>query len=514
MRGRRQYLWGFAILVFSTSPGQGAPAKRAKPTKPANPIATCTQHLEAMGRALAAYQRDHRSLPANLSDLYPRYVKDVKLLHCPADHTPGEPGHIGAKPDPNMPISYFYEMSLEKDPAGVLLGPEPQGAYKTWREFKTAQRRYFGDRVPVVRCWHHVPSVDSPTAYSRTSYVLNLTPSGQVYRSIPGWERDPATIMTVLTLMERDLKAGSGQFRRVWLPDATARYVTALQKVTPETSLRLRSVADALAAAGQKDPALAESGTLMLAGALYRSAGYTTKAINVLEKAVQAPGDRRISAPLLAEIYHRVGKDAESVRFLHELQAKEPEDVLFMKLLGHAYEADGQPEKADEWLAKVDQWLVGQRAPDFTLKDARGKEVRLSEKRGKVVVLVFWKPSDMASAWLTMFLEELNQQYRSRGVAIYCLHDEPTHADAKEIARRVFTFPLLLDAAPVFRQYGVLQVPTTYVIDTAGQVALRRVGFDMERAEDLTETIKRVLPLEAASRPTEPGSGPRLVASE
>ena len=49
-------------------------------------VAACTQHLQTIGRALAAYQHDNGELPRHLSDLYPKYVADRAVFHCPADH--------------------------------------------------------------------------------------------------------------------------------------------------------------------------------------------------------------------------------------------------------------------------------------------------------------------------------------------------------------------------------------------------------------------------------------------
>jgi hypothetical protein len=119
------------------------------------PREVCRQHLQAVWRALQAYQRDHGKLPPHLSELYPRYVTDKALFHCPADDAPGQTA-IGYD-DPKLPISYIYEFSVYPAPpsffSGGGLSPHqlPQGA--TWRDFKQDSRRYFGDRVPVASCF-------------------------------------------------------------------------------------------------------------------------------------------------------------------------------------------------------------------------------------------------------------------------------------------------------------------------------------------------------------------------
>ena len=53
----------------------------------------CAAHLASIGKAVAAFEKDHGKLPDFLSDLHPRYVPDKKLFHCPADPSPeGSPG--------------------------------------------------------------------------------------------------------------------------------------------------------------------------------------------------------------------------------------------------------------------------------------------------------------------------------------------------------------------------------------------------------------------------------------
>jgi hypothetical protein len=242
-----------------------APTAWAKPAE-RDSATLCKTRLAAIGRALTAYQRDHGRLPAHLSDLWPRYVRERQAFHCPADRLPPSLGHRPAAADPRLPVSYSFEMSAAQTSMRPLqLGPESAGA--TWRAQKTAQRVNFGDRVPVVRCWHHARG-PAATAGGR---VLNLTLSGQVYASSAQWEMDPETVPVVLARMERDAAAGWPQFRRRWDPKQLSLYFSRLRP-TPALRRRLAATANRLAARAGKQLDLAAGDERHVVELLYRAA--------------------------------------------------------------------------------------------------------------------------------------------------------------------------------------------------------------------------------------------------
>src|SRR5438477_487958 len=101
-------------LPGTTSCGCGSRFKYSAAARGAEPaderMDACSKQLETIGKALAAYEKDHGKLPDQLSDLFPRYVSDKRLFHCPADPSPkGAPGRDFAHRDPKMPMSYAYE---------------------------------------------------------------------------------------------------------------------------------------------------------------------------------------------------------------------------------------------------------------------------------------------------------------------------------------------------------------------------------------------------------------------
>jgi len=127
-------------------------------------LASCAEHLRIIYAGLRRYEEDHGHLPDWLSQLVPRYL-EAETLFCPRDA-----GHTTPYwPDPNLPCSYCYELNPRH-----LNGRPPLD--KTMRHYKNAQRKLFGDVVPIVRCFHH-------------DAVLNLAWDGTVYTSGTWFER-------------------------------------------------------------------------------------------------------------------------------------------------------------------------------------------------------------------------------------------------------------------------------------------------------------------------------------
>src|SRR2546423_140095 len=187
-------------------------------------IDPCTEHLKAIGKALAAYEKDNGKLPDQLSDLVPKYVSDKAVFHCPADHSEGDPARDFAHRDPKMPMSYSYDWSADEShglpqPFGPFPKPDVGNAWGTCRLVSERQAHFFGDRVPVVRCFHH------KTEESEAPKVLSLTRSGQVYRSHGIWDGVPDTFVAVLECVERDLQQGDKTFLDNWGIGPLAYYI-------------------------------------------------------------------------------------------------------------------------------------------------------------------------------------------------------------------------------------------------------------------------------------------------
>jgi len=137
--------------------------------------------------------------------------------------------------------------------------------------------------------------------------------------------------------------------------------------------------------------------------------------------------------------------------------------------------------------------LRGSEAPDFVLKSLSGKNLRLSEYRGEVVMLTFW------AAWCgdcRAQLEELGamrDRYQDAGVELLAVSLDQNAKQAGEASVDV-TFPVLHDAGgEVGRLYDVTKMPLMVLIDRGGVVREVFEGFRRGNEEQYLEHVQALL---------------------
>lgn len=122
----------------------------------------------------------------------------------------------------------------------------------------------------------------------------------------------------------------------------------------------------------------------------------------------------------------------------------------------------------------------GQLAPDFVLKDIDGKTVRLSDYRGKAVVVNFWAtwcpPCKTEMPWLV----DLENKYRGQGLEIIGVAlDEAGKDEIAKFARDMkLNYSVVIGNDSTSDAYGdVSMLPTTFYIDRNGKIVERVVGI-------------------------------------
>jgi peroxiredoxin len=150
---------------------------------------------------------------------------------------------------------------------------------------------------------------------------------------------------------------------------------------------------------------------------------------------------------------------------------------------------------------------VGQPAPDFVLKDPAGKSVKLSDYRGKVLLLDFWATWCGPCRTTLPRLQKWHEAYKDRGLVILGLTTFEGEAEGRRLTRaqeldyvRQFKKKFNLsygfavsDAKNNDRNYSVSSIPTTFLIDRRGVVRFISVGASEFESAALSKMIKKLI---------------------
>jgi peroxiredoxin len=139
--------------------------------------------------------------------------------------------------------------------------------------------------------------------------------------------------------------------------------------------------------------------------------------------------------------------------------------------------ATGQPPKSprEQFQAR----FIGRPAPDFSLSDLHGADLRLSTLRGKAVLMNFWYSSCPPCRRETPDLVTLHRLYATRGLEILGINLDDIlipaagHGPLKAFLEEFkVPYPVLLADNAVFDLYGGVPVqPITFLVDRTGKVA-------------------------------------------
>ncbi|GIV15976.1 MAG: thiol-disulfide oxidoreductase ResA [Armatimonadota bacterium] len=152
---------------------------------------------------------------------------------------------------------------------------------------------------------------------------------------------------------------------------------------------------------------------------------------------------------------------------------------------------------------------VGQTAPDVILRFTEdGDQRALGSYRGNVIVLDFWATWCAPCRYTMPKMEEFYKRYKEQGVTVIGVAvDIDDYNKVVQFAKDLgITYPIAADTNGEAKQYYQIRtLPTLFVIDKDGVIALRLEGYDPESTEkQLEEAVKRAL-----EKPAKPLIPPR-----
>jgi len=135
-------------------------------------------------------------------------------------------------------------------------------------------------------------------------------------------------------------------------------------------------------------------------------------------------------------------------------------------------------------------------APDFTLKGIDGRNLRLQEQRGQVVLVNFWATWCGPCRQEMPHLNRLYDKYRASGFTLLAVNidDDPRTAVATA-AKMGLRFPVLLDTdKTVSKRYALGSMPATVLIDRDGKVRFLhrgyREGMELSYEQQIRQLVK------------------------
>jgi peroxiredoxin len=139
--------------------------------------------------------------------------------------------------------------------------------------------------------------------------------------------------------------------------------------------------------------------------------------------------------------------------------------------------------------------LVGKEAPDFVLRGLDGRNLRLSEYRGQVVLLNFWARWAGDSRREMPALERINATYGRAGLVVIGVSvDEDARRVGDFAGSMGVSYPVLLDSdGGTGRAYSIKDMPLTILVDRAGIVRYSNVGFKRGDENSYLDEIRALL---------------------
>jgi peroxiredoxin len=138
---------------------------------------------------------------------------------------------------------------------------------------------------------------------------------------------------------------------------------------------------------------------------------------------------------------------------------------------------------------------IGKAPPDFTLPSKRGRNVRLSELRGQVVLINFWASWCGPCRDELPSLDKLQTQYRPAGFTLLAVNIDAARSDADQMLKKLgVKLEALYDInRATARSYDISTMPFTVIVDRDGRVRHTHLGYQSGAEKKYEQEIRELL---------------------
>lgn len=140
--------------------------------------------------------------------------------------------------------------------------------------------------------------------------------------------------------------------------------------------------------------------------------------------------------------------------------------------------------------------VAAEPAQAFALEDLQGKTVKLSDYRGKVVLVTFWATWCGPCKKEMPELQKFQEANKDKGVVVLAVNIDDFNSRSKIkpfLDKNNLKVKVLLEKPEQLTAYNYRSIPALYVVDREGRIAHARTGYDPQLKEKLQHEIKAIV---------------------
>lgn len=195
-------------------------------------------------------------------------------------------------------------------------------------------------------------------------------------------------------------------------------------------------------------------------GAILSAAGQHQQALDTLANAVRRANSTPRTVATLKAVYQKAKGNSSGVdKYIAALQAEAYHKIA--KEVEKAWIADTKP------------------APDITLSDITGKAVKLSDYKGKIVVIDFWSTACKPCVAAFPAFERAVEFYKNEPFQLFVINEGESPDVVKPyMDKKGYKLNVLFDNdEAIFKALGALGTPQKFIIDVNGNINQTGIGY-------------------------------------